>query len=147
MFQIKDFVSVTASMTNWMKATTQKVTDYSVGSVVRTMLEAIAAEIEQLYLQMFVGLKEAISVAVYNTFSFAANGAVPATGTIRITITSATTPTLIPSGTAFALNTGARYVSATDATIAAGNTYADVPVAAAVPGSGGNLAANQSFTP
>lgn len=146
-FQIKDFVSISASMVNWMRATQQKVTDFSVGSVVRTMLEAIAAEIEQLYMQMFVGLKEAIPVAIYNTFSFSANGALPATGTIRVTITSATVSTLIGTGTVFSTVSGARYVSTADVTIAAGNTFADVPVAAATPGAAGNLIANQSFTP
>jgi uncharacterized phage protein gp47/JayE len=145
-FQTKDFVSIAASMINWMKAAQQKVTDFSIGSVVRTMLESIAAEIEQLYQQMFIGLKEAIPVAVYNTFSFTKIGAIPATGTIRVTVTSSASSLLIPSGTAFALVTGAQYLSTSDVTIAAGNTYADVPVAAAVPGAAGNLTAGQTFT-
>ena len=51
MFQIKDFASITASMINWLRANTTKVTDFNVGSVVRTMAEASAAEMEELYLQ------------------------------------------------------------------------------------------------
>ena len=46
MFQIKDFTSIAAGLINVVRATTNKVTDFNRGSVIRTMLEATAAEIE-----------------------------------------------------------------------------------------------------
>lgn len=146
-FQIKDFTSITASMLNWMRSTTQKVTDFNVGSVVRTMLEAIAAEIDELYQQMFIGLREAIPVSVYNSFDFSAQGATSASGLVRVTITATTTDTLISSGTSFAVTgKSVGYSSTSDVTIPAGSTYVDVPVTAAASGVVGNLVANTSFT-
>ena len=61
-FQIKNFASIVASMINRMSATQNKVTDFNVGAVGRTLIEAPAIEIDQLYQQMFNGLKEAIPV-------------------------------------------------------------------------------------
>lgn len=84
-FQIKDFASITAGMLNWMRSATRKVTDYNQGSVARTLLEASAAEIEELYLQYFIGLKEAIPTSVFNTFGFPALEANSASGLVRFT--------------------------------------------------------------
>lgn len=81
-FQIKDFRSITASMINLMRATTRKITDYNIGSVGRTLIEAPAAEMDQLYQEMFHGLKEAIPVATYNTFEFSLLPASASTGVL-----------------------------------------------------------------
>lgn len=145
-FQIKDFASISASMVNWLKGVTQKVTDFNIGSVVRTMLEAVAIEIDELYQQMFIGIKEAIPVSVYNSFSFSAIQALPSSGLIRVTITTSTNPTLIPSGTTFSYAGSAiTFTSSADVTISAGGTYADVQVAATTSGSASNIPANIAF--
>lgn len=147
MFQVKDFASITASCINWMKATTTKLTDFNVGSIVRTMLEAIAAELDELYQQMFIGIREAIPVSVYNSFDFAALPASPAAGLVRVTITSSASDTLIGAGTTFTITgSSLTYTANNDTVIAAGNTYADVPVAASVSGLAGNHASGASFT-
>lgn len=146
-FQIKDFASITASCINWMKAASQRVTDFNIGSVVRTMLEAVAAEIEELYQQYFVGLKEAIPVAVYNAFNFAALAAQPAMGMVRVTITAQPTATVVQAGTVFsAAGVAVTYVASQDTTLNAGGTYVDVPVAASATGTLGNIAAGVSMT-
>lgn len=69
-FQIKDFVSIAASMINHMRGTQNKVTDFQPGSVARTLVEGPAVEIEELYLQMFIGLREAIPIATFQSFGF-----------------------------------------------------------------------------
>ena len=147
MFQTKDFASIAASMINWMKSTTQKVTDFSIGSIVRTMLEAIAAEIDELYQQFFIGIKEAIPVATYNSFSFDALPAQPATGPVRVTITpNSSADTIISAGTVFSLTGGSvTYTAEADATIAAGASYVDVQVAANAAGVAGNIPAGMNF--
>lgn len=145
-FQIKDFVSISASMTNWAKATTKKVTDFSIGSVFRTLVEAVAIELDELYQQMFIGLKEAIPVAVYNSFDFGLLAAIPASGLIRVTVTSSVGATTISGGTAFSLINGAVYKSSNDVIIAPGATYVDVTVSSSTSGVAGNLSAGQSFT-
>jgi len=147
-FQIKDFASITASSINWMKTATTRVTDFNIGSVVRTMIEAVAAEIDELYQQMFIGLREAIPVSVYNSFDFTKIVAVPASGLIRVVVTSSASSVLIPAGTTFtSVGNAVTYTSTQDKTITAGNTFADVPVVAGTPGLVGNVAAAAVFTP
>lgn len=146
-FQIKDFASISASMINWMKATQNKLTDFNVGSVARTLVEAPAAEIDELYQQMFIGLKESIPVAVYNSFNFAAITELPATGLIRVTVTASASPILIAASTTFTPGSGdVLYVSNADVTIAPGSTFADVLVTCDTPGTVGNIPAGITFT-
>jgi uncharacterized phage protein gp47/JayE len=146
-FQIKDFASISASMINWMRSTQQKLTDFNIGSAARTMVEAPAAEIDELYQQMVIGLKEAIEVSVYNSFSFDEVTALPAIGYIRVFVTAATTAALIPDGTVFTPTAGGvKFTSNASVTIPAGATYADVLVTCDQPGVAGNIAAGVSFT-
>lgn len=147
MFQIKDFASIAASMLNHLRGTTNQVTDFEPGSVVRSLVEAPAVEIDELYQQMFNGLKEAIPVALYRSLSFDALPALPARGLVRVNITSNTSDVLIPAGTVFTVTGGAQsYASTADTTIGAGQTFVDVAVAARIAGTSGNLNAGASFT-
>lgn len=147
--QIKDFASITASMIAWMRASQSRVTDFEQGSVARTLLEAPAAEIEELYQQMFTGIREAIPVAVYRTFGFEPLAPTPAAGTIRVTIAPISAATVIPTGTIFqrvgTMPGAATYLSLADATIAANASWVDVAVAADRPGTIGNTPPNVSF--
>lgn len=146
-FQIKDFRSIAASMINWMKATQQKVTDFNQGSVVRTLVEAPAAEIDELYQQMFIGLKEGIEASVYQSFEFDAVTELPATGLIRVTISASAVPITISASTEFSLASGdVTYLSNNDVVIPAGSTYADVLVACSSPGAIGNILPGQTFS-
>lgn len=147
--QLKDFVSITASLINLARAGQDKVTDFEEGSVIRTLLEAPAAELEELYLQMFAGLRESIPAAIYRAFEFPLLEPATATGTIRVTIAPLTLATLIPAGTVFQRADGAKdfdYISTADVTIAPSASFADVPVGASKPGVGGNTAPGLAFT-
>lgn len=146
-FQIKDFRSITLSIINYMKSVTDKVTDFNIGSVARTLIEGPAAEMDELYQKMFIGLKEAIPVAIYQAFDFAKQPAIAASGKIRVTITPQATDTIIPAGTSFRLTGNpVTYVSQSDVTITASNSFADVTVICSTPGTAGNIAALQAFT-
>ena len=148
MFQIKDFVSIVAGMINRAKATQNKVTDFNIGSVARTMLEAPGVEIDELYQQMWNGLKESIPVAIYNSFEFAALPAVPATGMVRVTITPAATDTLVAGGVRFTTNDGSStaFAAILDTVIPAGSTYADLKIVAVTPGISGNISIGTTFS-
>lgn len=74
-----------ASMINWVSSATNKITDFNVGSVTRTMLEAVAIELEELYYQLLRAVEEAIEEAIYRTFNFPRNPAQKATGNVRFT--------------------------------------------------------------
>lgn len=143
-FQIKDFRSILASMVNWVRSTKVGLTDFSVGSTNRTLLEAPAAEIDQLYQEMFHGLKEAIPVATYQSFNFDKLPAVRASG--LITFTAAPAPAaniLIPAGTTVrSSSTGVIYETLSSATLLAGNSSIKVLASAGEAGTRGNAAAN-----
>lgn len=147
MFQTKDFVSITASIGNIMKSTQNKVTDFNVGSVFRTLVEAPAAEMDEMYQQFVIGLIEGIQTSVYTSFSFDPIDAVAAAGLVRVTIPASDQPVLISAGTSFEIQNGrVGYTSSADVTITPGKTFADVLVAANTPGTIGNIMAGQTFT-
>lgn len=146
-FQTKTFLAITASMISRARVSTQRITDYNVGSVARTLLEASAQEIDQLYMELLWGLQEAIQTAVYTSFSFPPLTATPASNLIRVTIAVQATATVITTGTVFTLVDGSQsYASTTDVTIPAGQSFGDVPVTATVAGAAGNVPALGSFT-
>lgn len=127
-FQIKDFKSIVASMINVMRASTKRITDFNVGSVARTLLEAPAIEMDQLYQEMFHGLKEAIPVATYTSFDFGLLPASPATGVLTFYAGGGSAEDiLIPSGTqAKNATTGKLYRTTADAIISVGATQVSV---------------------
>lgn len=140
-FQLKDFVSIAASMVNYAKATQGKITDFRVGSVARTLMEAPAIEIEELYQRIFAGIMEAIPVSVYRTFGF---NPLPATAA-RVTLTlnfglPLQDPITIPQGSIFLdPASGLRYSSSVTVNVPAGATTAYVPVVCTQTGSIGNV--------
>jgi hypothetical protein len=99
-FQIKKFDSIIASMVNWASSATDKITDFNVGSVIRTLLEAVAVELEELYYQLLKAVEEAIEEAIYRTFNFPKNPAERSTGTVTFTrLTGFESTITIPLGT------------------------------------------------
>jgi len=134
-------------MINRMKATQTSLTDFNIGAVSRTLIEAPAIEIDELYQQMFIGLKEAIPVSIYQAFNFPPLPAQAATGTIQVAIAALTTATVINAGTAFTSTVSAiAYVASATVTIPAGGTLVNVPVAASTIGSSSNLVQGVAFT-
>lgn len=143
-FQIKDFKSIVASMINVLRASTRRVTDFNVGSVARTLLEAPAIEMDQLYQEMFHGLKEAIPVATYTSFDFGLLPAGPSSGVLTFYADgSATEDILIQTGTqAKNATTSKLYRTIADAIIPAGATEVSVSGVSEEVGAATNCAAN-----
>ncbi len=141
--QLKDFASITASMLNIMRASQDRITDFEVGSVARTMLEAAAAEMDELYQQMFSGIRLAIPVSVYQTFGFPVRGAEAASGVVRVEIAPISDATLIPAGTLFQRTAaepgGRQYVALDDTAVPALASFADIAVVAEAAGASGNV--------
>lgn len=143
-FQIKDFVSITASMINLMRASTKKITDFNVGSVARTLVEAPASELDQLYQEMFHGLREAIPVATYNTFEFPLLPASAATGVLTFYASGGhSEPILISTGTLVKNPTTNKiYRTILDVFLAVGDTQVSVAGVADTVGADTNCDAN-----
>ncbi|HHA3594140.1 TPA: baseplate J/gp47 family protein [Salmonella enterica subsp. enterica serovar Newport] len=149
MFQLKNFVSIAASMLNYVRSTTGKVTDLQPGSVTRTILEAPATEIEELYVQMFNGIKEAIPVAVYNSIDFQKLPPQYASGRVTVVALAPLSADMnIPKGTRFLSRDGRIYQTVKEMVWPAKNGTKDVmefdvPVISMVAGIGQNLAAGE----
>jgi len=140
-FQIKTFPAISTDMIARMRASTEKVTDYNIGSVVRSLLEAPALEVDELYQAMYYGLLEAIPTAIYTGFGFDRLPAFAASGWVTASRLAPTeNPTPIPAGGVLTAYDGLAYVVAQDSTIPAGETEADIRVVAVVPGAAGNQA-------
>lgn len=128
-------------MLNHIRGTTTKITDLQPGSVSRTLVEAPAVEIEQLYLQFFNGLREAIPVATFRSFGFDKLPAKYARGFVSVSTATAPTEDLtVPAGTVFTAYDGRTY-SSTEAVIwLAGYHSVRIPVIAAAAGVSYNIA-------
>lgn len=125
-----------------MRGSQKKITDYQPGSVSRTLVEAPAVEIEELYLQMFLGLREAIPVATFLSFGFDKLPAAVAVGYVSVaTLTPLAADLLIPAGTEFTATDGRSYLSTEAVTWPAGSGIVVIPVAHAAAGLVGNIAA------
>lgn len=140
-FQIKNFVSIVAAQVNYARGATTKVTDFQEGSVVRTLMEAPAVEVEELYLQMFLGLRDAIPVATFLSFGFDLIPAARAAGYVSISVeTAPTVQQVVPAGTVFNSIDGRTYTSLQDVVWLTGQQVVRVPVAASTSGAVGNAA-------
>ncbi len=85
-FRTKDFLTLIDGMILTARAHTERVTDYNVGSVARTLLEAPGLELDALYQAMTLNLLDAIPVAIYQGFSFTALPAMAAAGFVTFTL-------------------------------------------------------------
>ena len=141
-FQIKDFNSIVLAQINHARGVTQRVTDFQPGSVVRTLMEAPAVEIEELYLQMFLGLRDAIPVATFLSFGFEKIPAKRAIGWVSIlTDLTPEEDTPIPAGSVFRATDGRIYTSIEDTVWPAGEVLVRVQVQYEAAGAVGNIAA------
>jgi len=115
-------------MINRMTAMSDDLTDFNIGSKVRTVLEATATEIDQYYQAMLKGLYEAVPVAIYKTFSFDRTAEAAASGYVLFQ-KSGTSEVTIPKGTQVQIP-GGDYVYETqeDFTIASSETQGYVYV-------------------
>lgn len=145
MFQIKTADSITASIINNVKAMTDELTDFNIGSKNRTLIEATAREIEQFYQQLLKGFYEAVPVAIYKSFSFGRLSASCASGYVTFTKTAAAMDNtiVVPEGSSLRIpNTENYYTLAASVTINSGVASSEGFVTAIIPGTSGNAASN-----
>lgn len=147
-FVVKHFLDIITAMIAHSRATTDRVTDYNIGSVVRTLLEAPAIEVDELYQAMFAGLTDAIPTAIYEGFSFTPLPAQAASGYAQFTLSAPRVDAVtIPAGTVIRNPLSpTQYETQADATIPAGDTQVLVAIAATTAGSVGNAIPNTLTT-
>lgn len=144
MFQIKSRTSIVASMINRITALSDELTDFNIGSKIRTILEAVGSELDEFYQALLKGLYEAIPVAIYKTFAFSREEATASSGYVTFTRIPGTTSEInISEGTTVAIpNSDYQYATVGDYTLASGEATIDVLVACTTTGDGTNCLAN-----
>lgn len=135
----KPFAQITADMVEHVRGNTDRLTDFNVGSVIRTLLEANAVELDDYYQAIYLGLLRAIPTAIYLGFGFDTKAAVAASGSVDFAVAEPLGHDLIiPIGTRLVSNAGYYYVTTEDTLIPAGQTSINVGVHAEVAGALGN---------
>ena len=129
-------------MLTWLAGVAQsKLTDFIIGSVARSKIEAIAVEMEAQEFQVYQGIQDAIPVAVYDSFGFPLLSAQPATGNVTFsaaTIAAADIP--IPKGTVVTTASGSPAFMTTAATfIPSGSISTTAIVQCTAAGTVGNV--------
>jgi uncharacterized phage protein gp47/JayE len=148
-FGVKHFETITGSIVRFFSGNNKTLTDFTIGSRLRTAFEAVAIELEQIYYQLYIGITDGIENGVYNSFNFSLLQASSASGSVRF---SRNTPApvggiTIPAGTQISTpgsstSPAVIYQSADTVTILEATTYIDAIVVATLDGSIGNASAN-----
>jgi len=143
-FQLQDFNSILTSMIANMQALNPAITDYTEGSVTRSLLETYAKQLQKLQLFAFDGIQEGIQTGTYQNFNFQRLPASFASGLVRFYTTApATFNQIIPAGTLVQVaNTSLTYYVLENTTLPAGASYVDVLVVSNTLGATGNTPAN-----
>jgi uncharacterized phage protein gp47/JayE len=122
---------------------TNQINDFSVGSAMRAIYEAIAIEMESFYVLTQENMTDAINQGIYSSFGFAPQPAVPAYGPLLITFNNTTqTDLIIPRNTTFLSSNPTyttKYATIQDYVVPAGSISATIQVYCTVAGVVGNL--------
>ena len=140
--------TITSIPASWIVSHSSKLSNFTIGSVIRTLLESVAIEIEAMYFQMHKGFKYAIENSIFHSFDFYKLPAEPARGQVTIVFNEALTDRLlIPIGYRFSTisidNEGTiLYFKTTEnTTCESGSTMAIVNVECETAGTIGNIPA------
>lgn len=143
-FQLRDFVSIAAAMMNHAKATQDRLTDFEIGSVARTLMEAPAIELDELYQKVFAGILDAIPTSIYKQFDFELIGKAATRGTVVVNFGGPIEQSFtIPAGTVFGTQVASvKFTSVADVVVPVGVLAATIIVVCATEGIIGNVGAN-----
>lgn len=138
-----------ANMVAWFAGVANRqLTDFIVGSKLRTKFETVAVEMEAQDYQFYQAVKKAIPTSIYYAFGFNLRGAVRASGMVTFTAPGAAASDIqIPAGTKVATAATASspakiYETTALAVLATGQTTVAVLVQCTAAGGTGNTAAD-----
>lgn len=143
--KLKKFNSILRGMVDEITTRTKKVTDFTPGSAIRSILEAVASEIEQAYFKMYSNVTWAIENSIYVAFGFNKRPAGSANGAVTLKFSYPTQNEIrIPSGTKFAThatngNKSLQYETRKEYLVSVGSLEADIEVFCTEKGTIGNV--------
>lgn len=144
---MKSLRDILNNMVNWVRTGSPNLTNFTPGSVIRTLLETVAMEIESMYFQMHKGFRWALENSVFHSFGFTKLPATFANGVLTIDVANVTEPVGIPKGTIYTTlpidsKRFIRYETVEDVVISPFSSSIDVRVKCTVAGIDGNVPAN-----
>lgn len=141
MFTPQTYPEILARMVAHTRASTDRITDFNVGSVTRSWLEAVAVGLDELWLGATQAVESAIPEAVYRAFGIDRLPAVYALGPITFYVQILSLiDIVIPAGTRLrALGAAAEYVTVDAVVLPAGAYEVSTMVRAVAPGPEANV--------
>lgn len=141
--QVKSQYTVLKNLIDWTTSRTPKITDFNVGSGIRTVYEAVSVQLEEFYFRMKQATLYAITNSIYQAFGFERKVAGKASGTVTVNFLRALTSIMvIPKGTVFSTNDVYGYITfetTEDYTIEPGIISVIIPVVCQKSGVIGNI--------
>lgn len=99
---IKNVHQLFTSLLTWVSSGTDKLTDFNIGSAIRTLLESVALQLEEFYFDLEQAIRYAIDNAIYDAFGFERQSASEARGYVTVSFKEPlTSRILITKGTIF----------------------------------------------
>lgn len=142
----KQMTEIYARLVDHTITNTRKINDFSIGSAMRAIYEAIATELEQFYVLTEENIQEAIAAGVFASFGFTRKPPRKAYGKVQIVFHNALQQTVaLARGTRFTSSLGDysnTYETLVDYYIPQGTVTAEVQVYCTIPGEVGNIPAN-----
>lgn len=142
-FRYKKANEILATLTDFTLTHTNKLNDFTEGSALETLYEAISTEIEMFYQLNMENIKFGVWNSIHDAFGFSRKPALKAYGQVLITYNSALqSDTVVPSGVTFTSSNplyGQSYETLTETTISAGTQYALITVYCTQTGTYGNI--------
>ncbi len=146
--KLKRISDILARLIDVTMVNTSTINDFTIGSTIRSIYEAVSMEIEQLYMLTNENITWGIEEGVLEAFDFSRRQAKKAYGNLTITFSTTTTSeVVISAGTSFESGLSAYMGVATFETlknyvVAPGSTYATVEVYCTNSGTIGNFPKN-----
>ena len=151
-FKIKTSEELRDSMINWIRGATTKLKTFRIGTVIVSLIEAVAVVTEELYYTIFQKLKDAIETAIYDSFDFARQTAQKATGyAVFSRATLATQNYPIPIGTLIStvgdmLSADVQFETIEEGVLLSGTNSITIKIRAVVAGVKGNVVEHKITT-
>lgn len=147
-FQVRDLNTILTDMISQIIALNTGITDFTEGSVIRSIIETFALQIQRLETNVFEGIIEGIAVGTFQNFNFQRLPATFPSGLVRFYATSPqSSPQVIVAGTQTQVtNTNIIYSVAQNTVLPANANYIDVLCYCTTLGSAGNTPANTVTT-
>ena len=122
---IKRVDRIFEDMVLWITSHTDKITDFSPGSVIRAFCEATSVQIEEIYVSAYLAIRDELRFIKERSFEFPRKEGTRAVASVVFARETANGEVLIVEGTRVSTPGGSVFVTQHGATIAVGETESD----------------------